>query len=201
MLRNSILGLTLICGLMLVDAPVMAQGVATPIITFGDFGEGNSFLSALNFNVTQFSRVEETANTPGVISASGFYSLANPLTPGASVFSNFNIFEPNSAILSDTLQLVFTGQNPTANDFGANMFIDATFHSDSLNGIISPLTGEVNELIETGDIQTASTAFGVTVQFASDVDATTPEPGTFALMGLGLAGAAWLRRRQMRRAS
>jgi hypothetical protein len=78
------------------------------------------------------------------------------------------------------------------------------FYSDghpSLAGLVASLApilqnGNVSVLDETGDLQDLSAligsdAFGLKVQVQSDV---VPEPGTFALVGFGLAGLVAVRR-------
>ena len=201
MLRKIVIGLTLACGMILVGMPAMAVPVG-PSVSIDDRVE-NSVSGAfsvdfgLGFHLEVAATYSEGPNATGRVDIGGLYTTAVPLPVGTAVTSKFNIFEPNSTILSDTLQLTFTGVSPTLNDFADNMLLQLTFLSDSLNGDITPLSGEVTTLFETGQFQTASEALGVIVQFASDVDATpTPEPATMLLMGMGALGMGFMKRRK-----
>ena len=53
-----------------------------------------------------------TASGIGVLTISGIYNAANPLPPGVSQTTNFNMAEPGAPCCSDTLSITYTGRAP-----------------------------------------------------------------------------------------
>ena len=113
------------------------------------------------------------------------------VSPGVDL--RFNIFDPNSVTLSDTLQIVSAA--------GTDAFV-LTFKSDVEGVPLSPLLNAAS-VVEDGTVQTEATIplnggfagqnFIVSVQ--SDVETAAPEPSSIQLLALGLLGMAIVAKR------
>jgi PEP-CTERM motif len=137
----------------------------------------------------------EGAGVLGVVDPAFEYlstDTANVPAPGNSFTLNYNIFEPNSTILSDTLSITVSGHTPafTGDD---NVSVDIHFRSDSTDEIPFTALQSASTIFETGGFQTVSSGLSdLTVKFASDV----PEPASLGLFGSALIGMAVLGRRK-----
>ncbi|HWB14722.1 MAG TPA: PEP-CTERM sorting domain-containing protein [Pirellulales bacterium] len=127
---------------------------------------------------------------------------------GQTLTYNFNIFSPrdvspnNPTGLSDTWNIVLTGHAPTPGDAN-NVSVDTHFRSDSLDEI--PPTPLVNAtgILERYDLGPPSGHPDGTYQYVGPLlsDLTTgfnssaPEPSSIAMLGVGIAGLFYRRRR------
>jgi PEP-CTERM motif len=134
----------------------------------------------------------------------GEYLALLNLANGQTLTVNFNFTEPafenpqNAGLLSDTLNIVFTGHTPTAQDPNT-ISVDLHFRSDgdptTLPTLASPIT--LQETINLQDLTSLiAQATGVTdfqVVVGSDV---VPEPSTVGLCLLGVGATLLAARRR-----
>lgn len=104
--------------------------------------------------------------------ALGGFTLPNPLL-------NFNIFEPDGVTPSDSLCI--------SNDASGTLNISFTSDVDGTPFTFVGCPGTPQSIIENGNVQTAATVGGFTIQFQSDVS-DVPEPSSLLLIGTGLLG-------------
>jgi len=175
----------------------------TGYIAPGDSG-GNGILGgayATQVGAAAFD-VQEGPGTLGQVSLDFEYADTTPLAVGTAQIVNFNISGPDDpGGLSDTLSISFTGHMDGSN----NMSIDLHYLSDNDLGLYPPTLPSAIAINETGQYQDLSAAIqGATglsdfnLRFTSAV--ITPEPASFILLGIGLAGFAGFRRRQLKAA-
>ena len=193
--HNRLLLLTGIVALAFVG-PINAPAATVNIFDFSENENDPTFNVAGFVSSSVLQQVIEAPSTPtasgiGVLTISGIYDAANPLPPGVSQTTNFNMQEAGAPCCSDTLSITYTGRAP---DTG-NMMALVDFRSGSsgvFEGLVTPLPGGVL----TGEIVN-QTAFGLTVNAFSD-----PVPGPIVgagFPGLLLAGGGllgWWRRRK-----
>ena len=120
----------------------------------------------------------------------------NVPAPGGVVVHNYNIFDPITGALSDTLNITLTGHTP-AFQGDANVSVDMHFRSDSLNDIPPTLLVNGVSTNETGNFQLFNT--GLTdfqVWAGSEVPETSQTLPGIAGLALGIAGFQYFRRKQ-----
>ena len=175
-------------------APAAAN--ATAVITIDDLTD---IIGGTASGVSNLSQ-QLTNEAPGVLGGADFAfeyfsSDPNAPAPGAQLLHNFNIFEPNSDILSDTLSISIVGHTPTGLDDSNNVSVDIHFRSDSSDEIPPIALADAVAISETGAYQLVDSGLSdLNVSFRSDVE--TPEPLTISLLGAGLFGVAGTRLRR-----
>jgi len=146
-----------------------SAGAATFADTLSVLVTGQSLVTFTSYNETAAESFTGTSALPA-----GFVSGTVVLTePGGST--------------SDTLSLIKNGNS-----------VDVFFFSDPAVALPSQLSPRVLTLAETGKLQDVSSFFGpnISVQVGSDIDMPIPEPATWSLMILGLAGLGGSLRRR-----
>ena len=183
---------------------VPALAIAAPVtISISDLLEGNPVATVMGFDPATLNTHADSES----FDLHGEYVSALNLANGTTITVNFNFMEPlfeeptGVALISDTLNVVFTGHTPTANDT-SNISVDLHFRSDSDPLGVTPLTGAIS-LAETGALQNLTSDItrgggpaDFNISVASDV---VPEPGTVTLLLIGAGGiliGGMLRRRR-----
>lgn len=161
--------------------------------TFEDFG-GNGELEGDKFRI-----INDAASTEDILTV--VYDLSTAVT-GTTFESGTWPFAPNPFDVTDT---GFTGAVLTATtltlaftDFNAGELFRFTIDADDDNSIVQGAS------IADSTVTATFTIYGDVVAVMADTGgdtanyaaSTVPEPGTFALFGLGLTGLAWGRRRR-----
>lgn len=188
--------LSLISAAVGIALGVPAAANATAVVTIDDLTD---IIGGTASGVSNLSQ-QLTDEAPGVLGGADFafeYFSDDPNAPapGAQILQNYNIFEPNSDILSDTLSISIVGHTPTGPDDNNNVSVDIHFRSDSSDEIPPVALADATALFETGDYQLVDSGLSdLSVSFRSDVE--TPEPLTISLLGAGLFGVAGARLRK-----
>lgn len=171
---------------------------ATAVVTIDDLTD---IIGGTATGVNNLS-LQTTNEAPGILGGADFSfeylsNDPNAPAPGAQILRNYNIFEPNSNIISDTLSISIVGHTPTGTDDNNNVSVDIHFRSDSADEIPPLALADAFSIFETGDYQLVDSGLtDLNVSFRSDVE--TPEPVTVSLLGAGLLGMAGLRLRKKR---
>lgn len=133
----------------------------------------------------------------------GEYFSATPPAIGIAYIVNFNIFDPafEGGALSDTLSITFTGHTPVGND-PDNVSVDLHFRSDP-NALLLPNYFTITETGTWQDLSSyvamAPSAGGAGINdFNIGFQSAVPEPGSIALLAIGLIGVAANLRRRIR---
>lgn len=194
---------TAFSGLM-IGATVPAN--AAVIATIDDLAEGLPLLTATGCGVLTTVLAPESVNMHCEYIALFPGSTTVPrLPPGVGTSLFFNIYDPGGVVLSDTLVISFTGQAPVVGVNLNNMSVDLVFRSDTEGVALTPLVTTVNgfNVIETGAFQNLDPLIegtvpssGFSLSFRSNVE-RVPEPITISLVGLGLAGLGFSRRKKV----
>jgi hypothetical protein len=162
--------------------------------------------------------ITSDAAPPGGIPGDGIYTIDTGT--GLATFVGSTIWDTTAGIAFDTAGTLYAlGFDPLVGPGGTNML----FTLDALTGAelsrvtvdindfifsglgINPLTGEIYATeSQTGEIYTVDEVTGAMTatgkpsgEFVSDIAFRIPEPGTLAVLGLGLVGLALIRRRRV----
>jgi hypothetical protein len=204
-MKSSLLLLTGIVALVLVG-PIDASAVTINIFDGSpDESDPSGIVTAPPSQalVAQTTTLGETAARMfGSFTATALYIATNPLAPGATQRSIFNMNDPGDdgpRCCSDVLSITLTGIGPPMIQ---NMRVDLTFFSAAEGFGLDPLPGGVlsSEFVHFEAVDALGRSLDLTVNATSDV------PGPIAgagLPGLLLASGgllAWWRRRKTARA-
>lgn len=195
--RKMTVVMVLVLGLTLVAAPATVMAVGTPYISIDD-GTDTIFVTSSGGHVVDGAgqaipvAQQESATAPGSVDWV-FSFTSGGILP---THFGFNFFEPNSNILSDTLEITLT---PLTGGLTLDTYGHIHFESDSTEGgAISPLIGTTDFLVfpifEDGTFQHFTVSGPVDIDVRSDVEAV-PEPGILILLGISMASIVGLKRR------
>jgi hypothetical protein len=179
---------------------VPALAAAAPVtITINDLGDGNPLTTVSGFDPTSLN----TQTNLEAFDLHGEYLSGLNLANGTTVSVNFNFTERPfevGALISDTLNIVFTGHAPTGGDLNS-ISVDMHFRSDTDPLGATPLTNAIS-LAETGAMQNLTSMItqvggpeDFNISVASDV---VPEPTTWGLVLIGATGLVLGRLRRRR---
>lgn len=161
---------------------IVAGAMAGALIAGGP-AAATSFADTVNVLVPGQSQITFTSFNEA---ASEFFTGVSAL-PASFVSGTVVLTEPDGST-SDTLSLIANGSGG----------VDVFFFSDPSVALPSQLSPRVLTLAETGKLQDVSSFFGpnISVQLGSDIDIPLPEPATWSLMLLGVAGLGFSVRRR-----
>ncbi len=155
--------------------------------------------SPYGFDPATFTISSTTSPTAEALDLHGEYISLLNLANGTSITVNFNFLESAGGLVSDTLNLVFTGHTPTGND-PSNISVDLHFRSDVDPNSLPPLVPGTINLLETGNYQALSADIarsGGPTDFQVSVRSEAiPEPASIALTGAGLVLLGLINRRR-----
>jgi hypothetical protein len=163
-----------------------------------------SYGGVYNPGNTTITTVNEGVGVLGDVDMHVQYIDSTPLANGVTQIVNFNIVEvPGSTTISDTLNITFTGQTPTASDAN-NMEVDLHWRSESTDGVRPPALANAHIIDEVTFANVDLIPFVIGDTGLSDFHIRTnsvPEPSSVVMMGLsalGLLGCAVRRRSRTR---
>jgi hypothetical protein len=187
-------------GLLLLIPALASAGI---IININDTGPNGSIPIA---TVSGFDPTSYNAQfNPEAFDLHGEYFSTLNIPNGTSVSVNFNFYDgvgsPDPNLVSDTLNIVFTGHTPTAGDIN-NVSVDLHFRSDTDPFGLPPLTNGISITELNGVIMSLQGQFpqGAPTDFNISVASGVPEPGTWGMILVGGAGMLY-RGFRMRRSS
>jgi hypothetical protein len=123
---------------------------------------------------------------------------------GQSFFVNAPIVSASLSVLADDTAAVFVNGTQI---FAAAITPGATCAADAIGCLVSTMktfgTAELQPYLNVGQVNTirfdvyqiAGSSFGL--DYAGAITTTSPEPGTFAVLGLALCGLGFLRRKKV----
>jgi hypothetical protein len=178
------------------------------------YSQVSGTINPLGFITTSYNSWLGTVNPGGAYSAETgnavYFGLAVTDSGGTFDIDDISFFLTGTGVtdLAGALQfdsntVGFNGVAEYNTTFGSAAVDDSTpltsfyysgIHSDSVATDPSQVAGIIASLESTGDVA-SYTVDGTTAQITFNVGSSTPEPGTFAVVGLGLAALAGVRRR------
>jgi hypothetical protein len=196
----------LMIGLLVLMTPTLSTaGIIFSIDDRNVVALGLVGTSPYGFDPTSLNVQINNTATEGVDVHGEYISLLN-LANGQTLSVNFNFLEapgdPQAGLISDTLNIAFTGHTPIAGDLN-NMSVDLHFRSDAEPNTLPTLTNPI-VLTETGGFQNLQSLIaqntGVTDFNISVASGEVPEPATLTFFLIGIAGV-YLGRLKVRKES
>ncbi len=184
---KSVNGWRLASAAILLLSPMLAHAGVIVTIDDRELGPVNPVVTIAGFDPTT---VNQQVN-PEAFDLHGEYLSTMLIPNGTSISVNFDFLEllggPETGLISDTLNIVFTGHTPVTGDVN-NLSVDMHFRSDTdpfgLPGLSNAIT-----ITETGNFQSLTNMiqqaggpsdFGISV-----ASGAVPEPSAFNLMCIG----------------
>lgn len=201
---------SLVPTLLVIGLLASGAAYAGPAVAINDFVDTLPEPLVTLFGVSPYGFDPATLSIQSSIAADGteIFDLhgewvsTSPLGAGAAAVVNFNFYEDSvtSGTLSDTLNLTFTGQQPTTADPN-NVSLDMHFRSEGDPGTpLTPLAGGLNLTEFKWAAGQELSPFIVSGGGPGDISMqvfSVPEPSSIVMLGLGAAGlAVGVRRRR-----